>query len=225
MNLEAPHSFDGRKVGSPWSCDTKKIRDKLPGFYDVLIWTRRERERTVSWNVQIDLNWSNLFFETFCPWNLGNFLELSGRWTSKGVRKVSRPSAQKVNGSIYQLLPKNPSCCNISNGCKVMGKHINYGIPLIYWLFKFYLPVFCQLTCLRHFHVPNLLGSLMWIGGMLEVLSWWHWRAQQPTEKDTGSLGAMSSTRKEDSWHRHRHWWLGLKNRVPQKKTTNLGPL
>lgn len=208
MNLEAPHAFDGRKVGSPWSCDTKKYgincQDSMIFSYE------RERENSFlkcsDWLKLIQsFFWNVLSLE---PWKfLGTFRQVNIKRGEKGVE------AFRIKGEWQHLsaFAQKSILLQYIKWLQSYGKTYKlwYTIDLLVILelaARSYLPVFCQLTCLRHFHVPNLLGSLMWIGGMLEVLSWWHWRAQQPTEKDTGSLGAMSSTRKEDSRHRqHRH--------------------
>jgi len=68
----------------------EKIRDKLPGFYDVLIWTRRERERENSFLKCSD--WLKLIQSFFWnvlslePWKfLGTFRQVNIKRGEEGV--------------------------------------------------------------------------------------------------------------------------------------------
>lgn len=89
MNLEAPHSFDGRKVGSPWSCDTKKYgincQDSMIFSYE-----QEERERENSFLKCSD--WLKLIQSFFWnvlslePWKfLGTFRQVNIKRGEEGV--------------------------------------------------------------------------------------------------------------------------------------------
>ena len=216
----SPSQFWRPESGKSLKLWYEKIRDKLPGFYDFLIW---ERERTVSWNVQIDLNWSNLFFETFLslePWKfLGTFRQVNIKRGEEGVE------AFRIKGEWQHLsaFAQKSILLQCIKWLQSYGKtyRLWYTIDLLVILRIGSQILFASVlstnlahwcgseACLKSY--PDDIGARNSLRKKTRAL----WELCPPPGKKTLDIDSTSTLMV----------WLGLKNRVPQKKTTNLGPL